>query len=399
MSPSNILIFKQVKMKSIYTNPKIVKYDDLKKSWFVFFRYNKKLFRFKFGINYQTTYKKRLIEAEALCDALAQKLKEGWNPNIPDVAQENVNYTFIEAIDFAIEKKKSNIGPKTLSGYNGTIKFIKDAIEKIKLQHLEISKTKRSHIKLIMEKAKEQRNWSNKAYNKHLNHLKAILSELIQWDIIEVNPAHNIKNLKVSESMANVPGTENELKLISKELSENHYNFWVFVLTIFYTGIRPEEILKLKLSNLSLEKNQIVIPAQLTKTNIERIVPINPHFKIYLEKMNLSEYQKDFYLFGSYRISGRGNVGKLDDFIPGPTKLKRDTATKRWKSIVKDKLGIENNMYAMKKHGANKMILADVSIDAIKDLFGHTSQMTTKIYITNLKEVNRKQILEKAPSF
>lgn len=386
-------------MKSIYTNPKIVKYDDLNKSWFVYFRYNNKLFRYKFGINYQKTYKKRLIEAEALRDALAQKLKEGWNPNIPDIAQENLSQTFIEALDFAIEKKKPNIGPKTLSGYNGTINFVKTAIKEIKLQHLLISETKRSHIKLIMEKAKEQRKWSNKAYNKHLNHLKAILSELIQWDIIEVNPAHNIKNLKVSESRANTPGTEKELKLISDELSSNHYNFWVFVLTIFYTGIRPEEILKLKLSFIDLQRDQIIIPAELTKTNIERIVPINPHFKIYLEKMNLTQYSKDYYLFGSHRISGRGNVGKLYDFIPGPTKLKRDTATKRWKSVVKDKLGIEMTMYAMKKHGANKMILADVSIDAIKDLFGHTSQLTTKIYITNLKEINRKQILEKAPSF
>ena len=50
-------------------------------------------------------------------------------------------------------------------------------------------------------------------------------------------------------------------------------------------------------------------------------------------------------MFGSYRDKGKGNVGKFLDFIPGPTKIKRDTATKRWKRIVKDGLKINVNLY------------------------------------------------------
>ena len=48
-----------------FTVPKVVKYDDLNKSWYVFFRYNRQLFRFKFGINYIKNYNKRLAEANA----------------------------------------------------------------------------------------------------------------------------------------------------------------------------------------------------------------------------------------------------------------------------------------------------------------------------------------------
>ena len=56
-------------------------------------------------------------------------------------------------------------------------------------------------------------------------------------------------------------------------------------------------------------------------------------------------------------------------------------------------------LYALKKHGANAKILAGVSIGALKDLFGHSSELTTAIYITKLKEINRKEILEKSPKF
>ncbi|MFV8357635.1 hypothetical protein ACNQGB_15785 [Flavobacterium sp. XS1P32] len=107
-------------MKSIYTIPKVVKYDDLSKPWFVYFRYNKVIFRYKYGINYIDNYKKREIEANLLRDALFQKLREGWNPQIPDPIQQQSNLTFIETLDFALEKKTPNIGKKTISGYQGT---------------------------------------------------------------------------------------------------------------------------------------------------------------------------------------------------------------------------------------------------------------------------------------
>jgi integrase len=56
-------------------------------------------------------------------------------------------------------------------------------------------------------------------------------------------------------------------------------------------------------------------------------------------------------------------------------------------------------LYSIKKHSANHFILAWHLLELIKDLFGHSSEVTTQIYITNLKEINRKEILEKERSF
>lgn len=386
-------------MKSIYTIPKVVKYDDLSKSWFVYFRYNKVLFRYKYGINYIDNYKKREIEANLLRDALHQKLRENWNPQIPDVIQQQSNLTFIEALDFAIDKKTPNIGKKTLSGYSGTINFIKTAVKKIDMVQLPIVDTKRAHIKLIMEKAKEDRNWTNNAYNKHLNHLKAILSELIQWDIIETNPAHKINNLEVMESDANTPASAQEIEVIKKELETKYAEFNTFLITIFHTGIRPEEILKITLEMVDLENSEIVLPPEITKTKRKRIVPINQHLMVHYKNMNFEPLPKEYYLFGSFRESGKGNIGKYKDFIPGPTHINRDTATKRWEKIVKKGLGIQMNMYALKHHGANMKILAGLGLESLKELYGHSSKLMTKKYAKVVKEVHRKKILEYSPAF
>lgn len=386
-------------MKSIYTIPKVVKYDDLSKSWFVYFRYDKKLFRYKYGINYIDNYKERLIEANAIQEALLQKLKEGWNPNIPDVIQKHSELTFNDALDFALEKKQSNISKKTYSGYSGTVNFMKAAVHDLKFHNLLIVDTKRLHVKLIIEKAKENRSWSNNAFNKHLNHLKAILSELIQWDIIESNPAHKINNLAVSESDANIPACDEDIEKIKNELSENHKHFYNFILTIFHTGIRPEEILKIKISMVNLKTQEITLPAEITKTNIKRIVPINNHLLSIYESMNIDFTKPDYYLFGSYRESGKGNVGKFVDFIPGPTHINRDTATKRWERVVKKGLGIQMNMYAMKHLGANKKILAGLELDSLRELYGHKSKLMTEKYAKVVKEEHRKNIMQFSPAF
>lgn len=381
-------------MKANYSIPKITK----SKYWYVHFRYNGKQFRYKYGLNLIEDPKEKEKEANLLRDALHLKLKGGWNPQIPDVVATQSDLSFISALDFAIEKKTPNIGSKTLSGYNGTIKFIKDATKIVGLEHLQIVDTKRVHIKLIIEKAKEERKWTNNAYNKHLNHLKAILSELIQWDIIETNPAHKINNLVVAESDANNPACVEDVEKIKLELESNHYNFWVFCLTIFHTGIRPEEILKITLAMVDMENSEIVLPAEITKTNRKRIVPINQHLMEYYRKMNFQYLPKDYYLFGSNREPGKGNIGKHKDFIAAPTKLKRDTATKRWERIVKKGLGIQMNMYALKHLGANRKILAGLELDSLRELYGHTSKLMTEKYAKVVKEVHRKNILENSPA-
>src|SRR5690606_13215354 len=111
----------------------------------------------------------------------------------------------------------------------------------IGIEFLPINQLKRVHIRTVLDKAKKQRKWSNKARNKHLNHLKALLSELLQWDILEYNPAHNIKNLPVEKSMANIPANENQHKVIKECLENHHPYFYNFIRTIYHAGIRPNE--------------------------------------------------------------------------------------------------------------------------------------------------------------
>ncbi len=118
-----------------------------------------------------------------------------------------------------------------------------------------------------------------------------------------------------------------------------------------------------------------------------------------LIEMKLEKFPKDYYLFGSHRKPCSGNIGKFEDFIPGPTAIKRDTATRRWETIVKKGLGIDVNMYSEKHRGADAKILAGMPLDTLRELYGHTSKLMTEKYAKAVKEVYRQQIVENSPAY
>jgi len=202
--------------KSIFTPPKVVKYDDLNKAWYVYFYYNGKQYRVKGGINYHKSYNQREREANQLKDACHLMLKQGRNPAVRDVVC-NSEMTLLQSLDFSLEKKKDNIAPKSYLGYKSTVGFIKTAIFNLGLQYLNVTDTKRVHIKTILEQAKKDRSATNNAYNKYLDHFRAVLSELLQWDIIEFNPANKIDYKPVGVSRANVTATDEQHQIIKEQ--------------------------------------------------------------------------------------------------------------------------------------------------------------------------------------
>ena len=101
--------------------------------------------------------------------------------------------------------------------------------------------------------------------------------------------------------------------------------------------------------------------------------------------------------------SGRGNSGMKAEnpeyLLPSNTHIKRDTATKLWKKIVMDTLGIQKYLYALKHTGADSKILAGIPIEALKDMYGHTSVLMTEKYARKIKEVHREKIIKSSPDF
>jgi len=400
----------------IYTSPAICSYDQsIEKNWFVYFDITdpetdvtiRKQFRG--GINYYKTVKDRSFAAEQLRRHWEEKLKNGWSPFVLSINTLN-KMRFNEAIDFALSK--CQLAKKTKAGYSGTAEFFKAAAKKSNLDNALMIGIKRQHIKLLLDQIKAERSWSNHAYNKNLGYFAGILSRLVDFEIIEHNPAHNIKFLPVTETNKYEAYTEDEKIRIREKLLAILPSFFTYLMVIYHTGIRPKEALALKIRDINFERRLILIKPDLeeenSKTKTIRMVPINEYLAA-LILQHVSGYQeKEMFVFGSPFDSGKGNRGseighngstRTDYFKPSFTHLKRDTATKLWKKIVIDGMKINKYMYAMKHTGADDKILAGISLDALRHMYGHTSKLMTEKYARKVKDVYREQIVVNSPDF
>lgn len=383
-------------MKNIFTIPKLSKSGN---SWYIHFRFNGKQRRVKNEVNRIKDLKQRELEFNYLAKVILNDLKEGWNPEALALRKEKSILTVIEAFDLALKNRKELIKNDTYLNHVYKIKRIKNAIISLGLEKTKVVSLKSDDYEVVLDKVSELYKLTNNAYNRHKVELSVILNYLVDAKILKSSFKLKIKNKKTVKKVAHLPASKTDIDKIKDHLKTNHLNFFVFWATMFHTGIRRNELLRVRLNMVDLNNNSIYLNDSITKTGISRITPINEYLKPLLQSMKFEDLPNDYFLFGSHDEKYKKKINSSLDFTPAPYQLRSWTASNLWLNEIKTKLGIEMTLYAIKKHGANEKILAGLSVDALRELFGHTSEVTTQIYITNLKEINRKEILEKGTDF
>lgn len=178
--------------------------------WYIFFEYfytgkwhKRKL---REGINRIKDKKQRRKEADVLAEQRHEWLKEGWNPiTDPEYKLRNIvsegglkTMLFIEALDFALSKKK--LAKKSRQDYGNMLEYVKKSAKKYGYSLLPISKVTRVHILDLLQKMSDDYKWSNHRYNMYLGTVRTMFTTLEIWLAVEYNPAAKIEELKVAES-------------------------------------------------------------------------------------------------------------------------------------------------------------------------------------------------------
>lgn len=409
------------------TKVELFDYDgDLKKGWYVGFKYvhphsGKSIYAQVRGqINYYKTKSERREHGGYLVTLVKEALSQGWEPYKETVYDFLVNTTdqkepglnFKSALDLALSK--GFWSSKTKRDYSCAARLFTSACSALSMIEKPIDEFSRKDIISMGDwLLKNRDSWSPKAYNKNMCYLKALFSILEDREIIKDNPVRRIKNMAVTETRKYEPYTKEEKKAIQAHLYLNHYRYFVYFLTIYHTGMRPKEVLSLRIRDVKMAKREIVIipdaEEENSKTKSERTIPLDDEIFGFFLQMQLENFPSDWFVFGSPGIPGRGKRGSwsaVSDgyFTPQPTRIKRDTTTRFWQRVVKaplDKggLGIDKYQYAAKHTGADDKIMAGVDIRALQSMYGHASAQMTERYVTKLKEVHKKNIIDQSPSF
>lgn len=414
--------------KQSYTTPVVCSYgNDISKEWYIYFRFfhngEWRNVKRREGLNRINNKAERKAEAEALCEARHVWLINGWNPildpkNLSRLSETHQTLKLLktmplgDALLFAIEKHP--LSAKSHYDYLTTVRNVINAATHLKLQRIPVHEITRQHVKALMDFATKFQGtyeilvegklksyhrkaaWSSKAYNKNLTFLSALFSELVEWEVIEHNPAFRISRRDEEVTEKFIPPTIEEKSLISEFLRVKHPAFRLFIQTLYQTGIRPKEILGLQIKDLEIANNVFRLRpfSEKTKTKKERTAVLNDTLMKEFLELELSKYPSEYFIFST-------------GFRPGEVRVDRRVATKLWDTLVRQQLGINKYMYSVKHMGADD--LADQAMkagipeerveDMVKDQLGHSSRFMTQRYLRKGLQISQGVIRRISPNF
>lgn len=350
-------------------------------------------YRFSKGINCRKPYERHDIARE-FADQFWDALKDGWNPltlKYPQWTEEKRKLqvlTFHTGLEYALKLKKETLSKWSFPDYRGAVRFMQKAAKECGLGDIPIENIDRKDVRLIVSTAKELNEWSANARNKYLSLLKSLLTALVDDDDkLKNNPAHGIKDEKIVKGPGYKRLTDREHDLIVQTLYTNYPDYFEYVMTIEDVLIRRKELLMIQAGDINLSARQLTIREEVAKTNTERKIPITDDFMDVLLRREIYKLPKNWYIFSS------------DKFKPGPLQYHPNSPTNWWRNIVIKGLGINCKMYSLKHLGADKKLLAGISIETLKDLCGHKSIQMTEIYAQEIKNIRANEIIAKSPSY
>lgn len=223
----------------------------------------------------------------------------------------------------------------------------------------------------------------NKSINNHAGNLGVLFNMTVERELITKSPWSSFTKLP-TESGKNFPFSEKQKTDLKKKILADDPDLWPFVKSIYHLFVRPIELLRVKIKDVDLRTNQIIIQSEVGKNKKQLPVQIPESFIDEIRAMNLGQYPGDWFLFGKKR---EGGFSKFQYRIqPSPSSFSRNTMTKRHAEILKA-CGITNpdyTMYGWKHTGNVDAYLAGVDIYDLMRQNRHHSIEQTMTYLRSL---------------
>ena len=225
---------------------------------------------------------------------------------------------------------------------------------------------------------------SSKSLNRKISSLRSFFKYQLKTGQIESSPAAKVIAPKISKRLP-VFIKESDLKELTQTLNVatedwKSINTKMFITLFYNTGMRLSELINLKHSQVDIIKSQVKV---LGKGNKERIIPLSPET---IEM--LQEYE---------RLKKKEFDSTDDTFFI--TEKGKKLYPKYAYLLVKKVLGEisildKKSPHVLRHTFATHLMNNGASLNAVKELLGHSSLAATQIYLHNtigkLKEVYKK---------
>lgn len=239
----------------------------------------------------------------------------------------------------------------------------------------------------------DERGLKKTSINKILSALKSLYKEMEKNGFD--NPFKYIELFKVGRNIDNILklSFEDIKKIIGlyKIKGEKEYRNITILYTLFYTGMRSQELLNLKFKHIFVREGSYYIKLEQTKSGREQYKSV---YGILADKLN--EYKN--YLQSLYSIDDE----EIEEQYIFSSSVKNNTqlSYRALYDLVQNfgkLIGKDISPHNIRHAVATELSINGADLLEIRDFLGHADTRVTEVYI-NAKSVLEKKVLEKLPS-
>lgn len=279
---------------------------------------------------------------------------------------------------------KKNLRPDTLRSYNSIAKMLREWTGE-KCPDITMREFTRTHANLFMEYLDET-GLGARSYNNYLGNVRTFFSWACSKEYCEYNPFDKIADKQVEEKFRDIIPLE-DLTKIREYFDEKLPQFVTVMLLIYFGGMRPKEITRVRVNQIKLSQQGIEMPGYQTKTHAARVSPLSQELVQRLAEAIKCAKPTDY-------LIGR-------DWVPGDTPITTKAFQKRWDKMRKD-LGMpmQYQVYSLRDCSAfYRMESKDVTaLDTMKAL-GHKRIYQTLAYADHEVKDLAQRLEDGTPTF
>lgn len=286
----------------------------------------------------------------------------------------------LQAINKIYEIRKRENAENSATREKSYIKKLTEFLGEHNLQDIKLKDIQTTHIVKFLDWVKAKGN-SNITRNNYLTWLKAIFNIMVIRNYIDESPIKNIKKLR-EEQTKSIALSPEHLKIIMSEIKQIDTETYLFCLFVFYTFIRPIELRRLKVGQVNLQSQKIVIYGNQSKNKKTEYVMLPDPLKKELQETKFLERNTEEMLFSDKT----------------PIQYSRNKYSILFSEIVrKNNLPKDYSLYCLKRTGVVEYYKKGCGIKFIKEQCRHSSLEQTDKYLKSLGLFENEEILKNAP--
>lgn len=356
------------------------------KDWYIdFYAFNPaygEMRRKKIKLNFIEKVTERRKYAKDYMNRLSEKLSLGWNPWIEQESS-NAYMLFADVISkyrtFMNKMlKDGRYRQETLKSYSSYLHNMELFNEQKKVPITYIYQFDKDFCVMLLDEVYITRDNTAFTRDNYLGFLKSFSTFCLNHNYLTKNPTEGISSLgrKGKKKIRGVL-SEDLLKKVCDYLKESNPHFLLASYILYYCFIRPAEMTKLKLSNISLERQTIFVQDTISKNKKDGTITLPAKVIHLMLDLKIFDHPNDYYLFS-------------DGMKPGKVERSEKMFRDWWaRHVRKDlKLSDKHKFYSLKDTGITNM-LRHYDVLSVRDQARHSSILMTDIYTPHdIQEAN-----------